>query len=123
MKKILFLYTLEVFRFQHENNLVYRQFCDQLKTDIDKITDIKQIPFLPIQFFKTHQVVTTRFKPEAIFESSGTTQTINSKHFIKDLDLYRDSFNKTFRLFYGNPADWCIIALLHLTWKETTLRW
>lgn len=105
-------YAMEVFRFQHENNQVYRQFCDQLKIDIDKITGLRQIPFLPIQFFKTHQVITTRFEPEAIFESSGTTQTINSRHFVRELSLYKESYNKAFRLFYGNPSDWCIIALL-----------
>jgi len=83
-----------------------------LKIDCNKIDNIQQIPFLPIRFFKTHKVITTEFEAEVVFESSGTTQTINSKHYIKDTSLYEKSFNDAFRLFYGEPAEWCIIALL-----------
>ncbi len=106
------LLALEVFRFQYEYNPVYRKYCESLKIEPHKITGIQQIPFLPIQFFKSHKVVTTDFEPATVFESSGTTQTINSRHFVKDTGLYEKSFNHTFRLFYGDPADWCIIALL-----------
>jgi hypothetical protein len=80
-----------------------------LPGDVKKIT---QIPFLPISFFKTHQVTTTEFNPEAVFESSGTTQTSRSRHFVKYLDLYKKSFLKAFNLFYGDPEEWCIIGLL-----------
>ncbi len=104
--------ALEIFRFQHENNLVYRQYCDTLKIDGSKIDSLQQIPFLPIQFFKTHRVATTEFEAEVVFESSGTTQTINSRHYVKDISLYKKSFNDAFRSFYGEPAEWCIIALL-----------
>lgn len=105
-------FTLEIFRFQYAHNPVYRKYCDLLKINADKISRIQQIPFLPVHFFKTHRVTTTEFKPEATFESSGTTQTINSKHYVKYESLYEKSFNEAFRLFYGDPADWCIIALL-----------
>ena len=104
--------ALEVFNFQYANNGVYRQYCDSLKVAPEKIICIQQIPFLPIQFFKTHPITTTDFEATAIFESSGTTQTIHSKHFVKDIGLYQKSFNQAFRLFYGEPSDWCIIALL-----------
>ncbi|MEO6732719.1 MAG: acyl transferase [Ferruginibacter sp.] len=104
--------ALDLFQFQYEHNKVYRRYCDTLKIDRNKIICLEQIPFLPVQFFKTHLVTTTEFEPQAIFESSGTTQTINSRHFVKDISLYEKSFNETFRLFYGEPADWCIIALL-----------
>lgn len=104
--------ALEVFLFQHANNQLYRQYCDCLKIDPSKISDIVQIPFLPIRFFKTHKVTTTNFNAAVIFESSGTTQTINSKHYVKDTCLYQQSFTQAFQLFYGNPQDWCIIALL-----------
>ncbi len=67
---------------------------------------------MPIALFKTHTIATTDFEPEVVFESSGTTQTINSKHLVKDVGLYEQSFNAAFRLFYGEPKDWCIIALL-----------
>ena len=103
---------MEVFRFQYEFNPVYRRYCDTLKIDIAQISLPGQIPFLPISLFKTHKVVTTNFDEAVIFESSGTTQTINSRHYVKDLDLYQKSFASTFRLFYGDPAEWCILALL-----------
>lgn len=104
--------ALEVFHFQYTNNEVYRQYCNTLYIDPAAITTIEKIPFLPISFFKTHRITTTQFDPEIIFESSGTTQTINSKHLIKELSVYETSFNKTFNQFYGNPAEWCIVALL-----------
>jgi len=104
--------ALEVFQFQLENNELYRKYCDTLNVDPEKIAGIEQIPFLPIQFFKSHRVSTTLYEAELIFESSGTTQTINSKHFVKDTGLYQKSYNEAFRLFYGDPAEWCIIGLL-----------
>ena len=77
-----------------------------------EITSVERIPFLPISFFKTHQVTTTRFEPEIIFESSGTTGINTSKHSIKDISLYKQSFTKGFELFYGNPSKWCVLGLL-----------
>lgn len=70
------------------------------------------IPFLPISFFKSHTVSSGTFEPQQVFESSGTTQTTNSKHLVKDLDLYKQSFSKAFELFYGPVKDWCILGLL-----------
>jgi phenylacetate-coenzyme A ligase PaaK-like adenylate-forming protein len=104
--------ALEVFRYQYDNNTVYRQYCDTLKVSADKIDSIEKIPFLPINFFKTHTITTTEFTAVVIFESSGTTQTVNSKHLVKDVGLYEQSFTKCFDLFYGKPEEWCIIALL-----------
>ncbi len=104
--------ALQAFQFQYQQNAVYKGFCDALKIDNNGISSITQIPFLPISFFKTHAIVTTPFTPEVVFESSGTTQTVNSKHLVKDVALYEASFNTAFKLFYGVPTDWCIIALL-----------
>lgn len=104
--------AMEIFLFQYQNNPVYRKYCDTLNIDSSKIHEITKIPFLPIRFFKTHVVTTTAFEPEIIFESSGTSRTINSKHFIKDYRIYEKSFSQAFQLFYGNPADYCVIALL-----------
>lgn len=104
--------ALEVFRFQYYENEVYQTFVNALKIDPKKVSRITDIPFLPIQFFKSHIIKTSEFVPEVIFESSGTTQTINSRHFIKDISIYKKSFLKAFELFYGNPSEWCIIGLL-----------
>jgi hypothetical protein len=104
--------ALEIFHFQYNNNPVYYQFCQSLNIDESSVNEIKKIPFLPISFFKTHRINTTTFEPQAVFESSGTTSSINSRHFVKDITIYEKSFTKTFELFYGNVQDWCIIALL-----------
>ncbi len=104
--------ALDIFNFQYHQNGVYNEYCRILKTEPADVANISQIPFLPIHFFKTHSVVSTGFEPAAVFESSGTTQSINSKHKVKDLALYERSFTRTFELFYGAPGDWCIIGLL-----------
>jgi len=104
--------ALEMFQFQYANNTVYRQYCDILKTNMDKVTAIEKIPFLPISFFKTHNIKTTAFEPQVIFESSGTTNTINSRHLVKEVNLYKKSFTLAFEHFYGPAENWCIIGLL-----------
>ncbi len=104
--------ALEVFRFQYANNLLYRQYTDTLGVKADAVRDLEQIPFLPVSFFKTHTVRTGDFTPETVFESSGTTGTVTSRHEVKDLDLYRKSFTAAFEDFYGPVGEWCIIGLL-----------
>lgn len=102
----------KMFSFQLQHNPLYRQWCSMFGTEQATVSSITRIPFLPISFFKTHIITTTLFEPQAIFESSGTTQTSNSKHLVKDVDLYRQSFIRAFELFYGSIKDWCIIGLL-----------
>ena len=98
----------EVFQFQYQNNLVYQQWCKLLEFKNPQYP----IPFLPISFFKTHKVICNSFIEQQIFESSGTTKTNNSKHYIKDVAIYKQSFIEAFELTYGNVNDWCIIGLL-----------
>ena len=104
--------ALEVFRFQYDHNPVYHNYVKALHLDPAGVRSITGIPFLPIRFFKSHSIKTTAFEPEMIFESSGTTGTINSRHFIKDVSLYGKSFTKGFRLVFGPVKDWCIIGFL-----------
>lgn len=115
--------ALEIFHFQYSQNKIYKAYADMLKIEPHKVTRLSQIPFLPIQFFKTHQVKTTEFTPEFTFESSGTSQTVNSRHLIKEIDLYYQSFSETFELFYGPADKWCIIGLLpsYLERKNSSL--
>ena len=70
------------------------------------------IPSLPINCFKDFEVVTGSFVPEKVFESSGTTGMITSKHLVKSLTIYEQSFLQSFQLFYGDIRDWCVLALL-----------
>jgi phenylacetate-coenzyme A ligase PaaK-like adenylate-forming protein len=104
--------ALKVFRFQYENNLVYREFCDLLKTNPQKVKSLQQIPFLPIQFFKSHHVVSNDNPIQATFTSSGTTGTITSKHLVTDVSIYEESYRKGFSQFYGNIEDYVVLALL-----------
>jgi len=104
--------ALKVFRFQYENNLVYREFCDLLKTEVAKVKSIEQIPFLPIQFFKSHSVLSTTDAVQETFSSSGTTGIMTSKHLVTDVNLYEESYRKGFSQFYGNIEDYVILALL-----------
>ena len=102
-----------VFSFQYQNNKVYKQWCNLMCPQIsDAQFQISTIPFLPISFFKTHTITSTTFIPQQIFESSGTTTTINSQHLVKDINIYKTSFIQTFETFYGKINEWCIIGLL-----------
>ena len=104
--------ALKIFRFQYENNLVYREFCDFLKTDVQKVKTIQQIPFLPIQFFKSHPVVSNSNPIQTTFTSSGTTGMVTSKHLVTDVSIYEESYRKGFSQFYGNIEDYVVLALL-----------
>jgi phenylacetate-coenzyme A ligase PaaK-like adenylate-forming protein len=104
--------ALEIFRFQALHNPVYRQYIDLLGVKPDSVARIVDIPFLPVRFFKTHQVVSGDFEPQAVFESSGTTGSVNSRHYVKDTEIYRNSFLNGFKKFFGDPSGWCIIGLL-----------
>lgn len=104
--------ALEVFRFQAKNNPVYSDFLKALKVEPARVSKITEIPFLPVRFFKSNQIKTTQFTPQAIFESSGTSASVNSRHFVKDLLLYEESFTKGFELAYGPINQYCIIGLL-----------
>ncbi len=104
--------ALKVFRFQYENNLVYQEFCDFLNTDVQKVKSLEQIPFLPIQFFKSHDVVSSTDAIQDVFASSGTSGMITSKHLVTDTSLYEQSYRTAFSQFYGNIEDYVVLALL-----------
>lgn len=104
--------ALKVFRFQYENNTVYRDFCNFLNIEKGSVKSLKQIPFLPIQFFKSHEVLSSSDAIEETFTSSGTTGMITSKHLITDVSLYEESYRNAFSEFYGNIEDYAVLALL-----------
>jgi len=104
--------ALKVFRFQYENNLVYNEFCKHLDIEKHAVKSLEQIPFLPIQFFKSHTIVSNENPIQEIFTSSGTTGMITSKHLVTDISLYEESYRKGFAQFYGNIEDYVVLALL-----------
>ncbi|WP_394759308.1 acyl transferase [Flavobacterium sp.] len=104
--------ALKLFRFQYDNNLVYNQFCNFLNKNKTKVKKIEDIPFLPIQFFKSHEILSSNEVIQATFTSSGTTGMITSKHLVTDISLYELSYRNGFSQFYGNIEDYVILALL-----------
>jgi len=104
--------AMEIFRLQAHNNPVYSEFLGFLGRKADAVTDITEIPFLPVEFFKSHKVITGNRQPQKIFESSGTTGSATSRHYVADISLYERSFLESFRIFYGEPSDYIIAALL-----------
>ncbi len=73
---------------------------------------ITQIPFLPVEFFKTQHVYAAQSSPEIVFTSSGTTGLQTSKHPVADVQLYEQSFIRSFERFFGKINNYCILALL-----------
>jgi phenylacetate-coenzyme A ligase PaaK-like adenylate-forming protein len=104
--------ALEVFHYQSRHVPVYRDYLSTLKVDASMVREVEEIPFLPIEFFKSHDVLAEGKKAELVFESSGTTGTTPSRHHVADSALYRESFLRCFHAFYGPPNRLCILALL-----------
>ncbi|MFP4690291.1 MAG: acyltransferase [Bacteroidales bacterium] len=104
--------ALEVFRFQYAHNVVYRRYCDLLGQTPAGIRRIEQIPFLPVELFKSHRVVSFSSPETHVFTSSATTGSVPARHFVTDLTVYERSFMEGFRLFYGLPSRYCVLALL-----------
>src|SRR5690554_6341259 len=104
--------AIEIFRFQYGNVQVYRQFCDFLQCNPDSVKTLSEIPFLPIQFFKTHPIIVDGMEPEVVFTSSGTTGSVSSKHLVADKRIYEGSFMNGFRRKYGSPDNYAVLGLL-----------
>lgn len=104
--------ALEVFNYQCDNNPVYKEFLDALGKDRASVKTVSDIPFLPVEFFRNRKIVSGNKPIEIIFESSGTTGVTPGRHYVSDPGLYKESFSKAFTLFYGDPREYLIIALL-----------
>jgi len=104
--------ALQVFNYQAKHNPVYSQFIEGLKIDTASITSYSQIPFLPVEFFKSHTILSTGEPVEITFTSSGTTGMITSSHRVTDITWYEESFRLAFNIFYGDIRDFTVLALL-----------
>ena len=104
--------ALQVFRHQFKNNAIYRSFCDLLYIHSSDVKEIEEIPFLPIQFFKSHAVLSSNQAVKETFTSSGTTGSSVSKHMVTDLSWYTKSYTKGFDHFYGPIEDYTVLGLL-----------
>ena len=104
--------ALEVFRFQARQNPVYKKYLGFLRVNPLNISRLDKIPFLPIQFFKHHKIISDNAPTQIIFESSGTTGDTTSKHLVSDLPFYEYVSQRIFEQFYGSLTDYHILALL-----------
>ena len=104
--------ALQLFRFQASNNRFYQKYLSLLNIDPGRVKKISDIPFLPIDFFKDHTIVSSDSVCDVIFTSSGTTGVHPSRHYVVDRTLYEESFLKTFSSFYHSPAEYAFLALL-----------
>jgi len=104
--------ALRIFRFQAEECPVYSRYVSLMGIDPPDVRTVEAIPFMPVSFFRDHTVISGGGTAEAVFVSSGTTGQGQSRHHVISLDLYEESFTRTFRLFYGEPSDYAIMGLL-----------
>ena len=105
--------ALDVFRYQFHGNEIYRNWCKAIGRSMNDVRRLEDIPFLPIEFFKTHQVISDPVHPQTqVFKSSGTTGSVTSTHYVNEVELYRMSALKGFRKAYGDPSDLVFICLL-----------
>jgi hypothetical protein len=104
--------ALQTFRYQAGANPVYAQFVKGLNVDVAAVNNIGQIPFLPVEFFKSQEVITEQQQAQVTFTSSGTTGMITSRHLVADVSWYEMSFRKAFEMFYGPVTGYCVLALL-----------
>lgn len=113
----------QLFKYQYEKNPLYHAYIDTLGIVPDRVEKSVDIPFLPIEFFKRREVKTGDFTPSQVFESSGTTGTVQSRHYLRSPDLYQQSFRKGFAHFYGEITSYVILGLLpsYLERKHSSL--
>jgi len=104
--------ALQTFGYQYQHNQVYQRFCTLLGRTPDKVRQLTDIPFLPIEFFKSEAVYCGNKRPTTVFTSSGTTGSQTSRHYVKDLEVYQQSFRQGFADFYGNIEEYTVLALL-----------
>ena len=104
--------ALEIFGFQYQNNPVFHQYCDLIHKLPSQIKHFTELPFLPVDFFRSHSIRSVEAEPTITFTSSGTSGEMTSRHLLSDTGWYEKSFNTGFYHFYGDVRNYCILALL-----------
>jgi len=104
--------ALDLFRYQARHNSVYRQYLNARRVAPAEVKRIQEIPFFPIDFFKSHAVKTGTWKHQAVFTSSGTTGSVVSQHYVYDLSFYLRNARLCFEYFFGPLTGYHFLALL-----------
>jgi hypothetical protein len=103
--------AFRLYEYQSSHVPAYKSFVDRSNLK-RRVLELSDIPFMPVELFKTHKVHDGSYEPSLVFSSSGTTGSIQAKHYVVDERIYKDSFTATFKMFYGDPSQYCIMALL-----------
>ncbi|MCP4522306.1 MAG: acyl transferase [Cytophagales bacterium] len=104
--------AITLFQYQANNNAIYKLFLEHLKVSPEQIQRVEKIPFMPIEFFKKHKIVSSKFQETSIFQSSGTTGSETSKHYVEDTQFYLENCQQIFESFYGKIEEYTVLALL-----------
>lgn len=104
--------ALQIFNYQYENCTLYHDWINARRINVNSVSHVHQIPFLPIEFFKSNKIIDRNYSAEIVFKSSGTTASTVSKHYVSAVQLYEKSFVESFTKNYGNPCEYCFLALL-----------
>ena len=104
--------SLGIFRYQADNNLIYKEFIKALGVNPEAVHSASEIPFLPVSFFKEHKIITGAERAGIVFESSGTTGINTSRHYVSDPGVYEESFTTAFKQFFGEPSEYFFASLL-----------
>jgi len=117
--------ALEIFRFQYQNNSFYKQYVDCVQKDVSQINHYSQIPFLPIEFFKSQKIICTKEPVKVVFGSSGTSGMEKSLHHVTDISVYEKAAIACFEMFYGDISNFTFLALLpsYLERQDSSLVW
>ena len=116
-------FAIRTFIFQYRNNLIYKKYCDLIGYNLDNVNSVKDIPYLPVVFFKKNKIKSFKGESKLFFSSSGTTSENLSTHHLNRIENYKESFKRCFKSFYGPLADLTILALLpsYLKQKNSSL--
>ena len=116
-------FAIRTFTFQYRNNLIYKKYCNLIGYNLDSVNSVKDIPYLPVVFFKKIKIKSFKGESKLFFSSSGTTSKNLSTHHLNRIENYKESFNRCFKSFYGPLADLTILALLpsYLKQKNSSL--
>ncbi|WP_443938179.1 LuxE/PaaK family acyltransferase [Pedobacter sp. MW01-1-1] len=104
--------AVSIFNVQAQKCEVYQSYIHHLGVDVEQVKKIEQIPFLPISFFKSHSILSSKEPVQVTFSSSGTTGMVQSSHHVTNVSLYEQSYLQAFEQFYGRVEDYCFLALL-----------
>lgn len=102
-----------VFRYQLRVNPTYRRFLELSGRARPTPSSWREIPCMPIDLFRTHDVRSGSWEAETTFTSSGTTGASASRHPLPSLRAYQATCVRAFEIVVGHQlSKFRLLALL-----------